>query len=652
MRKCTVILMLLFLTSISYSQQNSVKIAPWSLLSYGGNINLNGQYYNSTFLQEGTQNFGYQYSPGGFISTQSYVYHPNFLTLNISGGYQPQFGEVISSITPDYLTSISLLQYNVNAAFLKTLDYKVNAYYNYNQKNGVDRFYDRDITTKKWGAGFIYDGSYKVRTNFEHNDTHELDNYTDRELLVSVTYLKGSVMKSFFKNDRNELDFNLQTTLSESKDLFKNSSDLIYIGYNNMFFLNKKQTITSNSKLFISKQKGTSNNIEEGLSESILFPIAKQLTFNSKFSLIRRERESQLTKELNLGGSLNHSIYQSLQNNLLIQYNNNNQEGIYNFGNVLINFNTNYNKKIPFIKGDINIVYEFDYQHQNRESKDNLVSIYNEKKLFEDGSIVLLNSPNIIIESVLVKDVTGTIIYQENLDYILIQRGVNTEIQRLAGGIIQNNTLVFIDYNTFQNSSYDYNSPGSKFETRLTFFDRLLMLSYTNSYRNYKSISSSLDGLGLNTFKRYKYGAYLRYKIFNGGISYEDNESSVLPYRLWNYYFSANGSISKKINFKIYGMVNNYSMYFIEGDKNKLSSISSDISYNISNTARFLFNFSYSAQKGDIQDYHLISARGDIKKRINQLELSLGVNYFNRKVPYEENSSQYIGTNIKIQRNF
>ena len=75
----------------------------------------------------------------------------------------------------------------------------MNAYLNYNEKEGVDRFYDRDITSKKWGTDIRYDGNYKIRANFEHNNNDELDNFTNRELLVSVTSLMDICQNPFLK---------------------------------------------------------------------------------------------------------------------------------------------------------------------------------------------------------------------------------------------------------------------------------------------------------------------------------------------------------------------------------------------------------------------------------------------------------------------
>ncbi|WP_242084875.1 hypothetical protein [Aestuariivivens sediminis] len=653
MTRAFVIIVAIFIcASLVNAQQSTIPLAPWRLLSYNGNLNANGTYYKSFFEQAGEQNYGYQYSVGGFISTQSYVYHPNLLTLTVSGGYQPQFGEVVSSQVPDYVTGLSLLQYSINANFFKTFDYKVNAYYNYVKKNSVNLFFDRDITEKKWGANITYDKDYKIKTHFEHNNTNDYDNLTDRELLLSNTFLRGSMIKSFFKKDRNELSFNFERTASESFNLFKNSTDLFYANYNNLLYLNKKQSIPLNSSVIFSDQKGTFNMKNIGFNENLILPIAKKLNFTTGFGMRKTERESQLTKEQNLKGNLSYGIYNSLQNNLNVSYNNVDQVNNYNLENKSIAFSTAYGKKIPSLKGNLRIHYSYEYQDQNRTNEESSFTIFNEEHVLQDGTIVLLNSSNAIIESVVVKDITGTIIYQENFDYILIQRGINIEIQRLVGSTILNNTAVLIDYNTLQNASYDFSGKGNEFGTALQIFDNLLLLEYKYAKKNYIINSGNENELGLNNFIFNSYGAHLNYNIYRGGVVYEDNASTVLPYKLWRYYFNASKSFSRKMRINFDARIDDYTKYFNEGDSNKLSTLSSDIAYNINYRTRLVFNVSYAEQKGDLQNYQLISGRGEIRKIINQLEFSLSVKYFNRKVPNLVGSSNFLGVNFRIQRNF
>ena len=66
----------------------------------------------------------------------------------------------------------------------------------------------------------------------------------------------------------------------------------------------------------------------------------------------------------------------------------------------------------------------------------------NEEQVLRDGEMTLLNKPYVDVNSVVVKDVSGTLIYQANFDYILLERAGYVEIQRIPGGLIPNKGTV------------------------------------------------------------------------------------------------------------------------------------------------------------------------------------------------------------------
>ncbi len=212
--------------------------------------------------------------------------------------------------------------------------------------------------------------------------------------------------------------------------------------------------------------------------------------------------------------------------------------------------------------------------------------------------------------------------------------------------------VVFIDYDTFKNSSYDYDSPGSRFEIRFTLLDDFLAFNYTRAFRDYKMNFGDPDDIGAAPFRMFRYGAQLKYKSFSGGVSYEENDSEAFPFKLWAYNFGSSGKIGRKMNYYVNGILSDYVEYFKEDETNKIALLSADLAYNINNSTRLTFNFSYSAQSGDIQNFNMITARAEIKKIINQLELSLSANIHNRDVPNQKKASQYVGTFLRIKRYF
>ncbi len=201
MRKRIVIWILFLFGAICYAQQSGIAIKPFKLQSWNGYVSLNGQYVNSFSGFDFVQG-SYSFGGGIFLNARSYIWHPNFLTLSVSGGYIPQKGEVNSTTIPDYFTDLSAARFAIRANFLKNLKYNFNSHFTYDKRQAQDRFYDKDIELKRWGANFRYNGTYKIRSDFEQNDSKEFDHFTERAIAISRTSFKNNVTKSFFKVTR------------------------------------------------------------------------------------------------------------------------------------------------------------------------------------------------------------------------------------------------------------------------------------------------------------------------------------------------------------------------------------------------------------------------------------------------------------------
>ena len=67
---------------MSGQKMNIYEPKAFKLMDYRGNINVSGQAFSSFYEGQDQEHYGYRYGLGGFLGTKSYIYHPNFLTLN------------------------------------------------------------------------------------------------------------------------------------------------------------------------------------------------------------------------------------------------------------------------------------------------------------------------------------------------------------------------------------------------------------------------------------------------------------------------------------------------------------------------------------------------------------------------------------------
>lgn len=651
MKRIKIIYLLVFFSTMAFSQQKKIKPAIWKLLSMEGNIGINGQ-YNDTFGSSLSKQSRVMYGGEVFLSSESYVWHPNFLTLLVSGGYQPQLGETTSSLMPDYFSNYSNKQYAVNARFLSSLKYNLTTYMSYNYQKGEDLFYDTDIENNKWGATFYYNDKFKLMSTFEQSSDNRFDNLTNRNLLLKVNNLTGNVAKSFSRYDENEFNYNIQDINTKQTNIFENANKIKYFSYRNMLFFNKLKDISLTSLVSISDSKGSSNYKNFGFQESFSTPILKRLSFRANYAQTKTERDFQTSREIRTEGSLTHSLYNSLITELSISKNSLALTESYKLENNIAIFRTSYSKKIPILKGNLMVNYSIRNLNQIRNSSAQFAVFFDEKHRIIDGSIALLKNPYILLETIAVTDISNSIIYQKNIDYLLIERGSLVEIVRLVGGAIDNNSEVFIDYETSKNESYDYKANEKDFDVRLDMLNRFLTLNFNKSTRNFLALSGNKENLNFDEFNKYKYGFNLQYKIYTAGTYYEENESNFFPYKLLSFNFGAAGSISNKMNLKINGMINNYSLYFKEGNTSYHTLITTDIDYKLNYITKLTLNLSYNNQQGDVQDFRLITGRTELNTRLNQLELVVGVNYYNRSVSSYDFTQHYLGAQIKLKRNF
>ena len=103
----------------------------------------------------------------------------------------------------------------------------------------------------------------------------------------------------------------------------------------------------------------------------------------------------------------------------------------------------NYQKKIPF-NGKLSLMYNYSNIKDSKIVNDQFAPIYDESHQLTDGDITFLGQTDINLNSVIVKNENGSIIYELNFDYILIQQGEFIQIQRIPGGQIRNNDAVLV----------------------------------------------------------------------------------------------------------------------------------------------------------------------------------------------------------------
>jgi hypothetical protein len=264
------------------------------------------------------------------------------------------------------------------------------------------------------------------------------------------------------------------------------------------------------------------------------------------------------------------------------------------------------------------------------------------------GRIELLTYPNVVSGSVVVKDVTGTIIYQEYFDYTLIARNSYLEITRVPGGQIAEGAAVFVDYTVNQPGSYRYDANIVNFNASVLILKNLLEFYYRFAYQDFQNMENT-EFLTLNYITQNIYGARVEYKFASAGAEYESYNSTVIPYRLMRYYVLLQGNIKTKV---LYSANANYREYKMLDDNTiqKYADFAGNITYMTSPQTKVTFEIGYRKQVGKGIDLNLLTARTEFTANYRKLYLKAGVQVYKRL--YLNDNINFFGAYFEVVRSF
>lgn len=163
----------------------------------------------------------------------------------------------------------------------------------------------------------------------------------------------------------------------------------------------------------------------------------------ARLSLNRTDRGALRTDAYNLSGGLQHRLFASLSSNVSLgwghsEFNTGSSDSFTQGAGV------NYNKQVPF--GAVRAGQSVFVNIQDRDSVSGVVAVVGESKVFTLGTPIFLDNPNVELDSVVVRDSTGLVVYTENVDYFLVQVGALTRIDIPVSSLISPGDTILVDY--------------------------------------------------------------------------------------------------------------------------------------------------------------------------------------------------------------
>jgi hypothetical protein len=647
-------LLLVVLGTLKIQGQPSLfSLGPWHMRIISGEIDLQGHYRQlKSNINETLEDQRSMYLLSGIkLNTNSYLWDPDIVMLDINGAYSPELRDEKYIALPDRSEVRTMNKIDLRATVFNNKPITLSGFFNSDQN-----YFNRELLTnvrtetRQYG-GMLSTNNRILPLSLSYGNTlwDQEELQTGRLFNMEQDNFQARATKSFGSRDRHELIYAHNDYLYRYAELYQTHHIIDRAALNNNIYFDAARKYNFNSRLTWYKQEGSTEFSRMEAIESFIFDLPANLRFNSNLNLYTMTDPYQDWDKIRFRNSLRHKLFLSLTSRIFFDYGKIRQttESVHRETDVRGGIDIHYTKKIP-TDGYINLTYRYFRHHHDAEGPTGILQVLDEEVTLSDGEISLLKRPYVDIGSIMLTDVTGGIVYQRDFDYLLIERNNYIEIQRIPGGQIPNNSSVYVDYLFVQPGTYEYTASQNQFGASILLFKRLLEFFYRLSIQDYPEVIQG-DLLTLNYFTQHVYGARLDVGFARAGIEFDHFDSNIIPYKMKRYFVEMNWNYKTRLLINLNGNLRDYRM--IADDVDHLyTNVSGRIAYRIKPNITLSLESGYLNQRGLNIDLDLLTARAEFHSVFRKLHLRMGVEMYRRM--YLESDFAFNGAFIRITRKF
>jgi hypothetical protein len=603
---------------------NQVSPAFFRMTSFTGEFRLEGLYRKQTIQRSYLDDTDYNslFSGSVLLNTHSFFWHPNFLQVDLGLEYSPEVSKNDYLIIPDEGELRTLKKLDLRTMLFQKKAVSLSTFANVSQTYSNREFLSNIRTDSKNYGGVFF--------------------FRNRFLPLSISYQQGEINQEEIQTGRL---FNYSKFNRIEKDLPVVKTDLQDVLLNNELYFDRKQRYRFNSILNAADQTGYDEQKRFQAFETMSLKLPARFELIGNYNYYNVDRTFQEITQQTSRGILRHKLYESLLTNAYVETTTVEQT-TFSETDRRLGIDFDYEKKIP--AGELYLSYKYLFQQQDKKGESSALQIMHEEYTLTDGTIVLLKRPYVDQTTVMVRDVTGAILYQLNMDYILITRGNYIEIQRVPGGQIENKGTVYLDYVTITPGDYSYDMKNEYWSAGVSLFKQFLNIYYRHTNQDYTNLHQT-DYVTLNYYTQQVYGLRLDYKGMSAGAEYDDNNSSILPYELMRYFASMQRTLSTRLMLSLNANISNYHLVLENEDQN-YADLSGQLVYNLSSRSKINVEAGYRQQRGAGIDLDLMNSKVAYTLTMKQMYLSVGVQSYARN--YMKEVDNYNGVFLRFSRRF
>lgn len=645
------ILIISFMIPLSVmAQSGEFKLGWWNHQSLNGSVQLEGLYRS----QETILNNSKSEKPKTFLyngelqlHSKSFFWHPNFMLLNMDLNYSPGTRRDNFLVIPDRTETHTAEQFRISSVFFNERPLSFDVFANWNH-NYINREFASNVESynRDWGAGVAYRNSFlPVTVNYTDAGWEQKELQNGRVFKNDKNTLRTELSKSFSTFDDHRFMYAYNDYRRQYSNTFTvNNYAASYRLLDNFYFDDKRQS-SFNSLVWYYDQTGDDPFSRLQLNERFRVKLPANVKTSGYYNFSDFKQRQIESKQHKLLGRVEHQLYLSLKSFAWYEYSDFQQttydETINKYG-----LGFDYRKKIP--TGSLKLSYEYRHRFDKQSSDPRQLFIVDEEQQLADNSVVLLDNPFVDPASVTVTNEDGTIIFQENLDYLIIERNGFLEIQRLPGGQISEGETVYVDYTTTESASFQFDAINQNIFTSITLWDNF----FEGYFRYYDQSNENIRfrrNLVIKNIVQRVSGLRLSHKFISAGFEYEDYASNIVPYFSRRYFLKINHTFNNRLSAFLTGNIRNYHLKDAH-ESQDFSDISARVIYFLTRATQLKFEGGYRVQNGRGLDLTLLNFRTELATRFRSVVLKAGLESYNRDFSGEE--VNYMGGYLRVERYF
>lgn len=644
------ILMLFLSTASLWGQSDRYSLGWWKVESLHGSLMLEGDYRTrKTVLKSAFTEKPRTYLLDGRLelNSRNYIWHPNFLTVNLDADVTPGRQRDHYVVLPDRAETRIAERLRLQSQLFQKRPLSLGFFTNLGRHTiSRDLATDVEMTHTDYGGNVNYRNRLLPLTvAFSRNRWNQKELLTGREFRNERRNVRSEIQKSFGRYDRHRLSYSYDDYRRAFSRQPAVRNYITNVNLQNTVALNENRRSNLNSLIWFTDQTGNQTFRRLQADGRLQLQLPQALSFSGGYQYNDISQSRFDSRQHNFTSLLEHQLYLSLRSQLFLAYDDLSQTG---FDEQRRSFGVGlrYRKTIP--GGLLNLNYEWRRRNEQRDGQPLTLNIVDERLRLKDGEVALLANPLVDPGSVVLSDETQTIIYAENIDYVLIPRGDFLEVQRIPGGQIADGATVYADYRAQQQADYQFDLTHRTFGASVALFRQFLEIYYRSLAQDYDNFDQTRFRI-LKIISQKVYGGRIAYGPFAGGIEWDDTGSNIIPYRSLRYFANLNQQMASRISAVL--NASRYRFTYRETDEvQRFDQLSANLTWMLSRQSRINLFGNYRFQKGRGIDLELGSLRGEFSARLRMLWITLGTEFYRRDFLTEELS--YQRTYIRLERKF